>query len=261
MTEGEKPNNKNGVIDRSKRFIIVFHGTDRTLRSEDFIFERSNKGDDFGAGAYFTSTFRGASRWAHIKKGDMVNWYLFRQGSARMDKTITFNDTETLLKWINTIIEFVEGSHTGKEDFIIGDTADGMAALILNSYSEYAKKKGLKLSELEDSEKLEMAMAMSPDSFEQQIAVKTKQGLNYIEFIDSGRAMEMDDSWLYVDPAVAAANVISLMTEKYGIPEDQAIVRFMKSNTFHIITEDQSVAQLPAEDLLSIYEKEVENAR
>ena len=88
-----------------------------------------------------------------------------------------------------------------------------------------------------------------------------KQGLNYIEFIDSGRAMEVDDSWLYVDPAVAAANVISLMTEKYGIPEDQAIVRFMKSNTFHIITEDQSVAQLPAEDLLSIYEKEVENAR
>ena len=88
-----------------------------------------------------------------------------------------------------------------------------------------------------------------------------KQGLNYIEFIDSGRAMEVDDSWFYVDPAVAAANVISLMTEKYGIPEDQAIVRFMKSNTFHIITEDQSVAQLPAEDLLNIYEKEVENAR
>ena len=73
--------------------------------------------------------------------------------------------------------------------------------------------------------------------------------------------MEVDDSWLYVDPAVAAANVISLITEKYGIPEDQAIVRFMKSNTFHIITEDQSVAQLPAEDLLGIYEKEVENAR
>ena len=50
------------------------------------------------------------------------------------------------------------------------------------------------------------------------------------------------------------------MTEKYGIPEDRAIVEFTKSNIFHIITEDQSVAQLPAEELLRLYEKEVKES-
>ena len=61
----------------------------------------------------------------------------------------------------------------------------------------------------------------------------------------------------YIDPAEAAANVIALVTEKYGIPEDRAIVRFMKSGTFRLLTEDQSVAKLPPEELLRIYEKEV----
>jgi len=250
-------NIRKNKIDRSKRFIIVFHGTDRTLKPEEFNFDKSNKDDDFGPGAYFTISFEAASKWAHLKKGNVVNWYLFRQESARFDKEVTFNDTETMLKWIDTIIEFVENSHSEKEDFIIGDTADGMVAFILNTYTKKANEKGLKLSELDDATKLEMATAMNPDSFEQQIAIKTKKGLNYLEFIDSGRATEMDDNWFYVDPAIAAANVVSLITEKYGIPEDQAIVRFMKSNTFHIITEDQTVAQLPAEELLKIYEKEV----
>ena len=248
------------IINRYKRYIIVFHGTDRTLKTEDFEFERSNEDNDFGAGAYFTATYKAASKWAQAKKGGVVNWYLFHQGDARMDKTITFNDTETLLKWINTIIEFIEGSHSGIEDFIIGDTADSMAASIINEYARNARNQGLKLSDLDDETKLEMAAAMKPDSFDQQIAVKTKKGLNYLEFIDSGRAIDMEDNWFYADPAFVAADVVMLMTEKYGIPEDRAIVEFTKSNLFHIITEDQSVAQLPAEELLQLYEKEVKVA-
>ncbi len=73
-------------------------------------------------------------------------------------------------------------------------------------------------------------------------------------------AMNTDNNWLCVDPAFFAADVVALMTEKYGIPEDHAIVEFTKSNIFHIITEDQSVAQLPAEELLRLYEKEVKEA-
>lgn len=238
----------------------MFHGTDRTLRTEDFEFERSDVDNDFGAGAYFTTTFRSASKWAQAKKGGVVNWYLFRQGDARMDTTITFNDTDTMLKWINTIIEFIEESHAGNEDFIIGDTADSMAAAIINKYTRNARSKGMKLSDLDDETKLEMAKAMNPDSFDQQIAVKTKKGLNYLEFIDSGKAVDMGDNWFYVDPAFAAADVVMLMTERYGIPEDRAIVEFTKSNVFRIITEDQSVAQLPAEELLHLYEKEVRGA-
>ena len=247
-------------INRSKRYILVFHGTDRTLKAEDFEFERSNKDDDFGAGAYFTTTFKAASKWALAKKGNIVNWYLFRQGSARMDKTMTFNDTETLLKWINTIIEFVEESHSGNEDFIIGDTADGMAASVIYEYSRNAHRNGMTLLDLDDETKLEMAAALNPNSFDQQIAVKTKKGLNYLEFIDSGKVMEMNDNWSYVDPAFVAADVVALMTEKYDIPEDRAIVEFTKSNVFHIITEDQSVAQLPADEILRLYEKEVNGA-
>ena len=249
--------NEKRKIDRNKRFIIVFHGSDRTLRPDEFDFDKSNEDDDFGRGAYFTSTFRGALKWAKLKKGDVVNWYLFHQGSARVDADITFNDTETDLKWINTIIGFIEDSHSENEDFIIGDTADGMAASIIRAYESYAKSKGLRLSELDDKTKLEMSAAMHPDSFDQQIAVKTKKGLNYLEFIDSTRAIGMEENLFYVDPAEAAANVVALVTEKYGIPEDRAIVEFMKSGTFHLLTEDQSVARLPPEELLRIYEKEV----
>ena len=68
----------------------------------------------------------------------------------------------------------------------------------------------------------------------------------------------MDDSWSYVDPAEATAKVVGLIMGRYGIPEDVAIVRFMKSRTFRLLTEDQSMAQLPAEDILRIYEKEEE---
>ncbi|MBP5395023.1 MAG: DUF3990 domain-containing protein [Candidatus Methanomethylophilaceae archaeon] len=252
--------NSHERINRSKRYILVFHGTDRTIKTEDFDFERSNRDDDFGAGAYFTTTFKAASKWAQAKKGNVVNWYLFHQGSARLDKTITINDTETTLKWINTIIEFVEESHSDNEDFIIGDTADGMAASVIYEYSRNAHRNGKTLMDLDDDTKLEMAAALNPDSFDQQIAVKTKKGLNYLEFIDSGRARNMDDNWFYVDPAFVAADVVALMTEKYGIPEDRAIVEFTKSNIFHIITEDQSMAQLPAEELLRLYEKEVKKS-
>ena len=248
---------KKGKIDRNKRFIIVFHGSDRTLRPEEFDFSKSNKDNDFGQGAYFTSTFKGALKWAKLKKGNVVNWYLFHQGSARIDADITFNDTETDLKWINTIIGFIEDSHSENEDFIIGDTADGMAASIIRAYESYARNKGLRLSELDDETKLEMAVAMNPDSFDQQIAVKTKKGLNYLEFIDSARAKGMEENLFYIDPAEAAANVVALITEKYGMPEDRAIVGFMKSGTFRLLTEDQSIAMLPPEELLRIYEKEV----
>ncbi len=67
--------------------------------------------------------------------------------------------------------------------------------------------------------------------------------------------MTTDFSW-YIDPAEVAVNVANLLMQRNGMSQDEALVAFMKSDTFRKVLKDSSIVKLPAEDILEMYLRE-----
>ncbi|MBP5735563.1 MAG: hypothetical protein J6W53_07105 [Candidatus Methanomethylophilaceae archaeon] len=66
---------------------------------------------------------------------------------------------------------------------------------------------------------------------------------------------EMDDSWA-VDPSEVAARVAELLMEEDGLTQNEALVLFMKSDTFRRLMKDGSLTEMPPEQLLEMFRME-----
>jgi len=60
----------------------------------------------------------------------------------------------------------------------------------------------------------------------------------------------------YRDPSHVAAEIIGMLVTKYGLTEKEAMLSFLRSHTFKRMMEDHCLAQLPSEEILSMYEQE-----
>ena len=66
----------------------------------------------------------------------------------------------------------------------------------------------------------------------------------------------MDDSWT-IDPAEVAASVANLLMAEDGLTRDEALVSFMKSDTFRHLMKNGQYTKVPPESLLELYRMEV----
>ena len=60
------------------------------------------------------------------------------------------------------------------------------------------------------------------------------------------------------DPVETAAEVAELIAVKDGFPQNEAIIRFMRSSTFHRMFDELDVASMDPNVLLAMYHKEIE---
>ena len=60
----------------------------------------------------------------------------------------------------------------------------------------------------------------------------------------------------YIDPADVAAKVVLMLSAEDGISQNQAIVQFMRSETFQRLTKDAELCEKSPSEILSIYRME-----
>ncbi len=250
------------MLDRLKRMFrkeddpaIVFHGSRQELKPEDFDFDLADKDSDFGKAMYFGFEYDQAHRWAVREGSGVVNYYLLP-----IDEIFNDPDTKILvlddqLQWLDTILTFLDEPDSRIADIIIGDMMDGRTGPIIRKYIEIASSRGVKMVDLDMRTKIDMIHELKPDVFNQQIAVKTKEGLKHVKFIGS---TEVNDMLVerYIDPADVAAKVALLLSDEDGISQNEAIVRFMRSKTFQDLTKSAEMCEMPPSMILSIYRRE-----
>ena len=100
-----------------------------------------------------------------------------------------------------------------------------------------------------------MVSELNPEHFGQQLAFRTEQSIKHVTFIGSMEADEMDTSWS-VDPSEIAVRVANLLMEEDGLTQNEALVAFMKSETFCRLMRDGKLTELPPERLLEMYREE-----
>lgn len=132
---------------------------------------------------------------------------------------------------------------------------DGRTGPIIRKYVKIASSRGVKMVELDIQTKIDMIHELKPDVYNQQIAIKTKEGLRHVKFIESTEVSGMLID-RYIDPADVAAKVAIMMSVEDGISQNEAIVRFMRSNTFKQLTVDEKMWEMPPSEILSVYRKE-----
>ena len=110
-------------------------------------------------------------------------------------------------------------------------------------------------SQFDDGTKLAMVSELNPEHFGQQLAFRNEQSLKHVEFIGSMGADEMDTSWS-IDPSEVAVRVADLLMEEDGLTQNEALVAFMKSETFRRLMRDGKLTELPPERLLEMYREE-----
>lgn len=243
-------------FDRTKKAIPIFHGTDRELRPEDFDFTRAGEDNDFGKAMYFGLTVKMARNWASIKKNGVVNWYLFKSQDALEDSLIQITLLEDPMQWLETILRIYDSRYAGKSDVIIGDTMDAHTGRVIDHYRDIASSKGILMSDFDEETKRQMIADLNPEYFGQQIAFRTKEGLKHVKFIGSMEVAEMDSSW-DTDPSVVASRVADMLMQQDGLSQDEALVAFMRSDTFRRLLADRSLCGLPTERILEMYRREV----
>ena len=59
------------------------------------------------------------------------------------------------------------------------------------------------------------------------------------------------------DPVETAADVAGLIAVKDGFPQNEAIIRFMRSSTFHRILDEPDIASMNPDVLLDMDHKEI----
>lgn len=71
--------------------------------------------------------------------------------------------------------------------------------------------------------------------------------------MDRGFGMTLSEE---KDPVETAADIVEMIKDRDGTPENEAIIRFMRSATFHRIIEDPDMCKLEDEELLALYHAE-----
>lgn len=238
------------------RFVIVYHGSGGERRPESFDFDKARESNDFGRAMYFGLTVKMARDWASLRKNGVVNWYLFKAADSYRDESIQVKILNDPLEWIDTILSIHDRRYSVKADIIIGDTMDARTGTVIEKYRRLADSMGIMMSEFDDSTKLRMVSELNPEHFGQQIAFRNQQSLKHVEFMGSIGVDEMDDSWM-TDPSEVAVRVADLLMEQDGLTQNEALVSFMKSDTFRRLMKDGNLTELPPGRLLEMYRGEV----
>ena len=236
-------------------FVIVYHGSGGERRPESFDFDKARESNDFGRAMYFGLTVKMARDWASLRKNGVVNWYLFKAADSYRDESIQVKILNDPLEWINTILSIHDRRYSVKADIIIGDTMDARTGTVIEKYRRLADSMGIMMSEFDDSTKLRMVSELNPEHFGQQIAFRNQQSLKHVEFMGSIGVDEMDDSWM-TDPSEVAVRVADLLMEQDGLTQNEALVSFMKSDTFRRLMKDGDLTELPPGRLLEMYRGE-----
>ena len=240
---------------REDAYVPLFHGAGGERRPEEFDFEQAKDANDFGKAMYFGLTVKMARNWASVRRNGVVNWYLFKAADSYKDASIEVNILDDPVEWIDTILSIYDRRYAGKSDIIIGDTMDARTGAVIEKYIRIANSHGMMMSEFDDETKLRMVSELNPEHFGQQLAFRSKQSLKHVEFIGSMEVNEMDDSWA-VDPSEVAARVAELLMEEDGLTQNEALVLFMKSDTFRRLMKDGSLTEMPPEQLLEMFRME-----
>ena len=88
------------------------------------------------------------------------------------------------------------------------------------------------------------------------LAFRNKESLKYLMFIKSIKVKDMKSIPEH-DSSEIAAKVALLMMERDGLGQDEALIRFMRSDTFERLASDMSMWDMMPEDLLDMYDEEV----
>ena len=242
-------------FDKKQNAVPVFHGSGHEVRPESFDFDRAKTLNDFGKAMYFGLTVKMARNWAYLRKNGVVNWYLFKAADSYADEDVEVKILDDPLEWIDTILTIYDGRYAGRADIIIGDTMDARTAIVIDRYRRLAESRGMLMSQFDDGTKLAMVSELNPEHFGQQLAFRNEQSLKHVEFIGSMGADEMDTSWS-IDPSEVAVRVADLLMEEDGLTQNEALVAFMKSETFRRLMRDGKLTELPPERLLEMYREE-----
>ena len=160
------------------------------------------------------------------------------------------------LEWLNTILEIYENGGYSPYDIIIGDIMDGSTSNIIRRYQNDASAMGITMMELPDEVKLQMIEELNPKKIGLQVAFRSKESLRFLEFIDSVEARDMNIPNV-IDPADAAGLVSSLIAETLAIPYNEAMTRFIRSETFRRMRLDDSLCYLEPRELMELYLEEL----
>ena len=247
-------NKKAKKEDRS--VVPIFHGSNSVIRPEDFDYSKANPQSDFGIGAYFSYKYANARRWASKKDPGIVNTYVFHEEDARNDPNIVIEEFDNDLDWLNRIISIYLGLEE-PNSIIFGKIMDGHTILILGKYEELARRMGKNLLTMDDSYKMAMIKELKPDRIGEQIVFRRKEDLKHVEYIDSVEVSGMDYPRI-VDPSEIAADVAIKLSIRDGITRNDALIAFMRSNTFRRVLEDESMCDMDTEEILEIYRREVD---
>ncbi len=243
------------IFRNENEFAIIFHGSKHEMKPEEFDFDISKYDNDFGKAMYFGLEYDQARKWAARGGNGIVNYYLLP-----IDEIFNDPDTKVLLlrdqlEWLDTILTFLDDPDSQIADIIIGDMMDGRTGPIIRNYIKIASSRGVKMVDLDLETKVDMIHELKPDVFNQQIAVKTKEGLKHVKFIGSMEVSNMSIQ-RYIDPADVAAKVAIMLSVEDGISQNEAIVRFMRSKTFQELTASAEMCEMPPSEILSIYRRE-----
>lgn len=236
--------------------VPVFHGSTAERRPDQFDFKYAKESNDFGKAIYFGLTAKMARDWAILNGSGVVNWYIFKATNSYEDALVDVKILDDPLEWISTILMIYDSRYVGRSDIIIGDTMDARTGKVLGNYRRLADSLGILMSQFNDEIKLKMVSELNTEHFGQQIAFRTEQSLRHLEFIGSMGVDEMDDSWT-IDPAEVAVSVANLLMAEDGMTRDEALVLFMKSDTFRRLMKNGQYTKMPPESLLELYRMEV----
>ena len=241
-------------IDKKRRFLPLFHGSKSPIRPEDFDFNRSDAANDFNRAIYLSPKFDSVSKWSESQGFNNVSWYVFNQEEANQDPDTDVRYFDDQIEWLDTIIEYYEGTHTRNEDIIIGDTMDGKTSAVIRKYERLAKELGISMKDLEIAYKQDMIEELKVGKLDQQVAIKTQKGLCHLIYIDSGEANRMYH-YRYMDPSEIAAQVSEMISVRDSIPVNDAMILFMRSRTFHRLISEPDMSELSPGEVLAIYDE------
>ena len=232
--------------------MVLYHGTDRRLLPDDFKFNRSDEDNDFGKAMYFGLSVKMAYRWAKSRKAGIVNWYLFEPRLASESGKIAMKILDDPMVWINTILAIHDKRYSERADIIAGDTMDAKTGDIMKRYDALARSMLIPTSALDDDIKRRMVDELNPDHFDQQIAFRSRKALSLVKFMGSVEVSEMDGEWID-DPDEIAADVVELLSKREDLTQNEALSRFLRSDTFCKLISDKRVSSVSPEQILEMY--------
>lgn len=133
----------------------------------------------------------------------------------------------------------------------------GVAALFLGYliYSRFIQRIIMPFQSPTPAVSMEDGIDYVPMSKWKDQLIQPEQSLKHVIFMGSMEADEMDTSWS-VGPSEIAVRVANLLMKEDGFTQNEALVAFMKSETFRRLMRDGKLTELSPERLLEMYREE-----